>query len=380
MGVLKIQAINSKVMKMVNRKMVLERIRRRPISRAELAIETSLTRASVTQIVDGLMEEGLVVEANTIDRHTPGRKQTSLELVKDSLCIAGIYCGRTSYRMGIMNLDGTVLWSGEGTFENKDHFMIMNEAADQLRSAFEALSCKPAKVYGLGICMPSPVEQRSAINLRTPEMVQQRKTFFKEEMEKRLGWDVYVGSVSNAHALDELYFGIGRKGVENFMVLRVDESVGAGFIINNRLFRGARGFSPEIGHITLERNGPLCICGNRGCLELYLATPHVLKDTDFKKWSDVIAALNDNPAAMKIYQAETETLAFEIMNLANVMDLDKVVITGDLVCGGDRLCENIMEFMNKEFVHRLNENSVVPSEEVNIARISCMPAYHSIFA
>lgn len=373
------RAINSGVMKEINRKLVLDCIRRRPISRAELSNETQLTRASITQIVDGLMEEGLVVETTSVDRKTPGRRQTRLELVADAMCIAGIYCGRSGYHIGMINLSGRLLFSGGGEYGDKTVPEIMDEATDKLRAAMEYLSPKP-RVYGLGICLPSPVERIHAEKIRQPGVWKNRNIRFAEDMHKRTGWDTYIENDSNAYALDELYFGVGKEGTDNFMVLHVDESVGAGFIINNRLFKSARGFSPEIGHITLERNGPLCICGNRGCLELYLAIPHILKDTPFSSWREVMDNLDQDPSAAALFEAEKETLAFEIMNLANVMDLDKVVVTGELAYGGNRLAESISQFMDEHFVHRLSEESVVSGKEVNIARIACMPAYRSIFA
>lgn len=374
------RAINSAVMKQVNRHMILDCIRRRPISRAELSDETQLTRASITQIVDSLMQEGLVMESATVDSHRPGRRQTQLTLVKDALCVAGIFCGSRGYEMGLLNLQGKVLWGYSGTYANKDYITLIDEAAEILKSAVENLSPKPQRVYGLGICLPSPVDQRFADSLRRPGISNKRNNFLAEELHKRLGWDIYIGNGTNAYALDELYFGIGHQNIENFMVLRVDDIVGAGFVINGNLFMGARGFSPEIGHITLEREGPLCKCGNRGCLELYLAPPHVLKDTPFSSWKEVIDRMDEDPAAMALFENEAATLAFEIMNLANVMDLDKVVITGDLIYGGNRLAEAINKFMDENFVHRMDTSSVVCSRGINLPRIACMPAYHSIFA
>lgn len=373
------RAINSAVMKELNRKMVFNCIRRRPVSRAELSEETQLTRASITQIVDGLMADGLVVEKAVVDRKTPGRRQTQLALVEDALCIAGIYCSRSSYTLSLINLSGKVLWSDNRIYNERDFSEIMDEAAELLRSAVESLSPKQ-KVCRLGVCLPSPVEKSHAEIIRKPGVWKNRNIYFEEEMQKRLGWDVSIGNISNAFALDELYFGIGCEGAENFMVLRVDEGVGAGFIINNKLFRGARGFSPEIGHITLMRGGPRCICGNQGCLELFLAPPHILRDTPFSSWREVMDAMDTNPAAKEIYDRQVETLAFEIMNLANVMDLDKVVITGDLVYGGEKLTRDIGCFMDENFVHRMDEDSVVPSREVNLARVATMPAYHALFA
>ena len=375
-----LRAINSTVMKQINRHMVLDCIRRRPISRAKLSDETQLTRASITQIVDSLMQEGLVMESATVDSRRPGRRQTQLTLVKDALCVAGIYCGPTHYELGIMNLHGKVLWNCRNVYKSMEVPVLMDETAELFKNAVETLNPRPSKVYGIGVCLPSPVEQHHADVLRRPGMAKKRDAYLADELHKRLGWDVYMGYTTNAYALDELYFGIGRDGTENFMVLRVDDSVGAGFVINGNLFMGSRGFSPEIGHITLDREGPLCKCGNRGCLELFVAIPHILKNTPFASWKEVMDSMDKNPLAMQLFKEEVEILAFEIMNLANVMDLDKVVITGDLIYGGDRLAESINRFMGERFVHRMEPSSVVCSQEINPARIACMPAYHSIFA
>ena len=106
----------------------------------------------------------------------------------------------------------------------------------------------------------------------------------------------------------------------------------------------------------------------------------MLKDTPFSSWQQIIDSMDENPLAREIFEGEVEILAFEIMNLANVMDLDKVVITGDLIYGGSRLTEAINRFMDESFVHRMDASSVVCSREINLSRIACMPAYHSIFA
>ena len=108
------RAINSSVMKQSNRRMVLGWIRRRPISRAELSDCTQLTRASITQIVDELMQDGLVTEAESVGNNNLGRKQTRLAIVEDALYIAGVNLRRTGYDLGVINLAGEVLWQRSG--------------------------------------------------------------------------------------------------------------------------------------------------------------------------------------------------------------------------------------------------------------------------
>lgn len=372
------RAINSVVMKRINRHMILNCIRRKPISRAELSDETRLTRASITLIIDSLIREGLVMESAEVDNHRPGRRKTQLTLVHDAMCVAGIRFTKDSYDMGLMRLNGEVLWEKHCDFFGRKSAEIMDEAARLLKNAARELSVN--RVYGVGICTPSPLEMRWSKNFRGTVDPEMQRAFVAAEMQKRLNWDVYLGNITNAYALDEFYFGAGKDGVENFMVLRVDDSVGAGFIINGNLFVGVRGQSPEIGHITLERDGALCKCGNRGCMELYLAMPHVLKNTPFSTWKEVVDGVDEDSLARKLFENEAATLAFGIVNLANVMELDRVIISGDLIYGGERMAESVNRYMDEHFVYRMNPSSVVCGKEINISRIACMPAYHSIFA
>jgi len=228
--------------------------------------------------------------------------------------------------------------------------------------------------------VPSPIERHSSEAIRRPGIAEQCKNAFVQKMKDRLGWNIYVCNVYNAYALDELYFGIGCKGIDSFMVFSVDENVGAGFVIRGNLFKGARGFSPEIGHITLVRDGKPCKCGNCGCLERYISIPAILENSRFTSWAQVVDCMDQDPEAAAIFNEEAEILAFEIVNLANVMDLDRAVLTGDLLYRGDVLADRISSIMDEKFVHRMEMPYVVVAGGRDFARVAGMPAYHAIFA
>lgn len=372
------RAINSLVMKEINRHMVLDSIRRRPISRAELSDETQLTRASITQIVDGLMQEGLVAECAVVGRQSPGRRQTQLQLVKDALCIAGVNLCSNCYSLSIINLYGDVLWSAEGETDERNVYEVLDEIVERLGKASNRKAMKNIRVYGVGVCLPSPMD-RIRHGDEACISFDQECINISEYLGSRLGWNVYIGNLSNAYALDELYFGVGRNGVESFMALRVDDYVGAGVVIRNRLFRGSKGLSPEIGHTTLVPDGPLCKCGKRGCLENYISLPALLKDSPYSSWKELVDALDRDEAAQQLFQKEARCLAYEIANLANVLDLDSVVVTGQLVYGGKRLVAEINSHLEGSFAHRMGEMPVQAGREVNLARIIAMPAYNTIF-
>lgn len=374
------RAINAAVMRQNNRCLVLDCIRRRPVSRAILSGETRLTRASITQIVDALLAEGLVRESAPVDSRGPGRKQTLLTLAADARYIAGVNLSRRGYDLGLIDLSGRELWTGAGLLTGRPPEEVLEEIARRLKEAIGALSLDAEKVYGLGVSAPGPLDAVSGVILNPPNFRAWHGANVAEALHRRLGLGVQMANVANAHALDEWYFGLGREGVRDFMLLRVDEAVGAGFILDGRLFSGARGRCPEIGHITIDRCGPQCDCGSRGCLEQYLAFPAALEGTRFSSWAEVIDALDADPEAGALFERYTGDLGFEIINIINVFDLDRIVLSGHLAYGGARLAEAVSRRVDGLSLRRLSGQCVVSSRMPHPARIAAMPAYHSIFS
>ena len=374
------RAINSSVMKESNRKMVLGWIRRRPISRAELSDCTQLTRASITQIVDELMEEGLVTETESVGRNKLGRKQTQLAIVKDALYIAGVNLRRKGYDLGVINLAGEVLWQRSGATLGREVCTVLDEIAAQLMDAMRALEIPPERLYGVGVGAPGPLDRCGGTILNPPNFRLWHNVPIVQMLKARTGWNAFLANVSNAHALEELYFGIGREGVQNFMLLRVDEGVGAGIVLGGRLFSGPRGQCPEIGHVSIDRNGPACACGRRGCWERYISFPAVLQGTPFTSWPQVIDALDGNPDADALFARVAENLAFEIANIANVFGLDRIVLSGNFVYGGDRLAAAVNRKMQGQCLWEMGAQPVLPGRPMETARIAAMAAYHSIFS
>ena len=374
------RAINSSVMKQLNRRMVLGWIRRSPISRAELSDCTHLTRASITQIVDELMQEGLVAEAESVDNNKLGRKQTRLAIVKDALYIAGVNLRRTGYDLGVINLAGEVLWQRSGATVDREVCTVLDEVAAQLGDAVRSLEIPLDKLYGVSVCTPGPLDRSSGTILNPPNFRQWHNVPIVQMLGARTGWNVYLANVSNAHALEELYFGVGREGVQNFMLLRVDEAVGAGIVLDGRLFSGPQGQCPEIGHVSIDRNGPRCACGRRGCWEQYISFPAALRGTPFTGWPQVIDHLDADPEADALFARMAENLAFEIVNIVNVFGLDRIVLSGNLVCGGERLADAVNRNLQGSCLWDMGAQTVLPGRQMETVRIAAMAAYHTIFS
>lgn len=360
--------------------MVLDYIRQRPISRAEIADATQLTRASITQIVDELMNDGLVMESACVSGTGPGRRQRKLMLVENALCMAGVSLSHRGYAIGIINLGGKVLWHGCGSVENRNPEEVMEEVSQRLKAAIAGLNPVPGRIYGVGVNLPSPLSMAKETDWEKHRHPCWNDTCVEEMLREKLGWDVYLGHISTSYALEELYFGIGYAGVENFMTLHVDDSVDAGFVLGGELFVSARGRFPEVGHISMNRKGEPCSCGGCGCLEKYISFPRALQGSAFTSWKQVIDQMDADPRAKELFGRVAADLAYEIVNIINVLDLDKVVLSGDYVYGGDRLAEEVNARMKGCSLRLVSDETVVPGRWDDLARIAAMPAFHTLFA
>lgn len=373
-------AINSGVMKRLNRRMVLSWIRRRPISRAELSDCTRLTRASITQIVDELMAEGLVSETQSVGNSRLGRRPKQLNIVPDALYIAGVNLGRKSYDLGVIDLKGTVRWQVLGEVQGREPGAVLDEIAARLKDAVRDLKIPAGRFHGVGICAPGPVNAKSGAMRNPPNFDAWHGMPVVAMLEARTGWDAALNNASSAHALEELYFGVGCEGIRNFMLLRVDDGVGAGIVLNGSPFVGARGQCPELGHLAIDRNGPPCACGNRGCWEQYVSLPAALRGTGFDAWSQVIDNLGRDPEADAVFGRMAENLAFEIANIINLFGLERIVLGGQLIYGGAALAEAVNANLWGRTLWKPDGAPVVPGRQTEGARIAAMAAYHAIFS
>jgi glucokinase len=129
-----------------------------------------------------------------------------------------------------------------------------------------------------------------------------------------------LSNVSTATAVAERYFGSAEKS-GSFVALLVDEGIGSGIMLGDKLFKG----SCEIGHITVKFDGEKCECGNSGCLEKYDSIPNILSGTPYSSWSECV-----NADDREIMSREAEYLSSAIVTVNNIFDLDHAVLCGDI--------------------------------------------------
>jgi predicted NBD/HSP70 family sugar kinase len=257
-----LKAASSETARDINRRIVLNLIRsRQPISRADLARSSGLQRSTVSAIVDQLIREGWVVEG-LIGRLPRGRRPIYLRL---------------NAQRAIIGIDirpsGTII----ATADINAHFDSLEAlptpadprtAVKQLAVRLQRLiRSRPGMSFeGIGVSLPGRIDSKSHKLCFAPNL-HWRSFDLKTPLARATGLEVELENAANACALAEAWFG-PNDSTRDLVVVTVSEGIGTGLFMNGQLVRGPDGMAGEFGHMTLQADGPLCGCGNRGCWEM----------------------------------------------------------------------------------------------------------------
>lgn len=358
-------ATNSALMRRKNEKIILSLINKEPISRAEIAKKTGLTKAAVTIIVDDLKKREIVTEEK-INTSSVGRNPLMLRLSGNSVYMIGINIKRGNIVVGITDLCGRVIV--EESFCAPSPAEAFSGIEKTVKKQLKQTGLDFSKIYKAAVVTPGPVDVVSGKILNPPNFAKWHNVCVAEEIEKILDCDVVFDNVSSAVAVAERYFG-SAKDSESFMAIQVDEGIGSGIMINDTLFGG----SCEIGHISIKYDGKMCDCGNRGCLEKYASIPNLLKNTPHKSWRECVDA-NDEETMLK----EAEFLGTAIITADNIFNLRRVVLCGELVYKPEKLVSLVSKMICDKIL--LKEKLHICSGSVRSqVLIAASMAIHSFF-
>ena len=339
-------ARNAGYTKEYNRKLFLRLLRNGPLSRAEIARQMGLTRAAASLIADELLQEGRIQELAPTGPSQLGRTPVPLMLQKDAAYAVGIYLNRSVCTIGLVNLRGDVL-----------HRESLDLGGQPLRPLVERLSSilaqanLPAdRLIGIGISAPGPLDGESGRILNPPHFSLWHQTDIGPALEEALSVPVYLEN--DASCLARYHLGKPEaQGSENFLLLLADGGLGSGLITHGKVLKGARYFTGELGHISINYQGPECACGNRGCLEHYASIPNLLQGTPYKTWQQVVNALPE-AEAVRLVAKEAEYLAVGITTMTNLVSIDTVLLAGDLLCSASHLGPALEAQVNQRIMRR----------------------------
>ena len=256
----------------INHQLVLRTIfSRSPISRAEAARVTGLTRTTVSDVVEELLADGLVEEVGR-GQSTGGKAPILLDVPADARHMVGVDIGDTVITGAVVNLRGEIRHRIEVPLEGRDGDLAL-ERLETLLEQLVATTERP--LLGIGIGTPGLIDTSTG-TVRWAVNLDWRDLALAQHIQQRTGLAAYVVNDSHAAALAEFTFG-GHPGARSMVVVRVGRGIGAGIVLDGRLYQGDGFGAGEIGHTAVADNYRACRCGSIGCLETIASTRAVVQ-------------------------------------------------------------------------------------------------------
>lgn len=321
----------------------------REISRADLARRTGLSRSTISAIVADLLRTGLVKEGPA-GVSTGGRRPIMLEFQNEASFIVGIELGATHISCVLSDLRCKIRARWAAAIPVRDEPQAaLDKMVTAVRSVLDAGGVAPPRLLGLGVAVPSPVDSQRPGEL-LPLVVPKWAGFnIATHLEQSFGRPVFIDNDANLGALAELWWATG-PAVRNLAYIKVATGIGAGLIIDGRVFRGSGGIAGEIGHTAIDSTGARCTCGLNGCLTTFIGTQFLLdRAADYAKTSGstraapksldelVDAALAGEPMAVELIRYTGQRLGIGVANMLNLFNPDTVVLGGGITRAGDLL-------------------------------------------
>lgn len=332
-----------------------------PISRAAVARATGLTRTTVSDVVGELLLAGLTREIGR-GPSTGGKAPILLDVVDDARHLIGIDLGEEAFRGAIVNLRGQVVQRRELAVEGRDGQAAL-ERVFELTDALVNAARRP--IVGIGVGTPGLADTTvgtvlQAVNLEWRELPLGRL------IQERYEMPAYVANDSQAVALAEHVFGGPR--TTNLVVVKVGRGIGAGLVLEGKLFQGDGFGAGEIGHTTVVEDGEPCRCGARGCLETVASSRAVVARLSPPgsngerpiTLEEAVAAFRrgDGAARAAVFDA-ARYLGLALAGLVGTLNVRRLVLVGPMTAFGDPWLRVVRETMRGHALARLTAETSV---------------------
>ncbi len=278
----------------------------------------------------------------------------------------GIDVGGTNVKIALVDNKGKIIYSNSiPTRAEMGYEYTINNMKEAITELIKETKSDPKNIESIGFGFPGQIDYQKGIVRLAPNIPGWVNVPIAEIMEKEFGIPTRVDNDVRCAALGELNYGAGQ-GCDNLICITVGTGIGSGLVINGKLVRGASNAAGEIGHIKLDMNGgPLCGCGDRGCLEAFASGPSIVamaeeyikggKSTKYRELAnpDITpyivseAAKQGDPVAKRIFTIVGEYIGIGLASVVNLLNPEKIIIGGGVAAAGDLLLTPIKESLIK---------------------------------
>ncbi|MGV8876380.1 MAG: ROK family protein [Rhodoglobus sp.] len=297
-----------------NRSLVLQTLYRSGVqSRADIARETGLTRVTISDLVASLIEEGLIIEMGQREDSRPGKPATLIDLNRSAFHIIGLDLSEYStFRGAVLDLDGQILHRAELPLADRTG---QSATALVIALAETLIASTTLPLLGLGVGSPGVVDLAGVV-LSAPNLGWVNEPL-QRTLADRFGIPVIVSNDANVAMLAEHSFGLA---ANDMMLVAISHGVGAGILLGGIPIFGSHFAAGEIGHVVVgDDRGRACACGKSGCLETWLAIPHLERE---------LAAAPAAADRDHILREAGKRLGVALAPVVGALDLSEIVLSG----------------------------------------------------
>lgn len=348
-------------LKETNRQRVIAVLRTKgAASRADISRMSGLSRSTVSNVVADLIAAGLALEG---DEARPasggtGRPAVPVHLDPSAGAALGLEIGHDGVRAVVCDLSHAILAERRrtGGLESKGADDVISLAVRVANEALDEAGVPVERLVGATASVPSPVDPETGIVGSEAVVVSLAGLPLGEILEARLGVSVQVENDANLGAMGESFFGVGA-GHDTLVYVKVSRGIGAGLIIGGELHRGLHGGAGELGHTPVLAEGPVCRCGNRGCLEVVAGSQAVLdhvapRFTSPPTIPDVIAlALEGDTLCRRAFRDAGGVLGSALAMVCNLLNPSAIVIGGEMAAAWRFMEAPLHDALDRAAIH-----------------------------
>ncbi|HYP47158.1 MAG TPA: ROK family transcriptional regulator [Thermoleophilaceae bacterium] len=325
-------------------------------SRADLTRRTGLSRSTVSTLVSDLQRRGLVVEreGEAPREGQAGRPAALLALDPSAGAAVGVDLDHDQVGVAVSDLSRRVLAEAWAPWDvDQDASGALDLAAERVDSVLTEAGVERNRVLGAGMALAGPVDQRRGTLHPSRVLPGWDHVDAAAELERRLSLPVYVDNDANLGALAEVTLGAGRNA-RFAAYVSISSGIGAGIVVDGRPYRGHRGTAGEVGHIVVDPQGPMCRCGNRGCLETLASGPALVRlmgssrDEDLPLGEMIALARAGDAGCRRVIADAGRAVGRVVAGLVNLFSPQMVVIGGDLSEAGELLLSPLREAVERD--------------------------------
>jgi predicted NBD/HSP70 family sugar kinase len=307
-----------------------------PLSRAEIAERLDLSPATLTASTRRLLAEGLIVEGDPRSTTQTGRPSIPLALVPESVHVIGVQVAHEHVTGVLTRLDAKIVHSFRRDFDPAAPDAV-TMLSTLIRTEIAEAERRGLRLAGLGVAVPGVVDPETG-TLRMSVRLGWTGMPLAAKLRQALRLPVFVDNDISAVTAAERLYGPGADCAD-FLLLAIGQGIGLGMVLDGAPYRGAAGAAGEFGHLPVLPDGPVCSCGNRGCLETQVSTESLLRRAEEQGILAAGAELEDlraaadrgDRAALTLLAQAGELLGRSLAGTVNLLGPERVVLIGEIV-------------------------------------------------